>query len=63
MKPYSIDWWWVQFEMASIHSVTLGLKSKRVRYRKLSDWIRKRIISKIIQYERERQFPEEDPDL
>jgi hypothetical protein len=24
MKPYSVDWWWVQFEMASLHSVTLG---------------------------------------
>jgi hypothetical protein len=49
MKPYSVDWWWVQFEMASIHSVTLGLKSKRVRYRKLSDWIRKRITLKILE--------------
>jgi hypothetical protein len=49
MKPYSLDWWWIQFEMASIHSVTLGLKSKRVRYRKLSDWIRKRITLKILE--------------
>jgi hypothetical protein len=63
MKPYSVDWWWVQFEMASMHSTFLGLESERLRYRTLADWIRKRIEAKIIQYERERQFPEEDPDL
>jgi hypothetical protein len=63
MKPYSIDWWWWQYEMAALHSVTLGKSEMRDRYRTLADWIRKRIEAKIIQYERERQFPEEDPDL
>jgi hypothetical protein len=63
MKPYSVDWWWVQYEMATINSVTLGSRLECVRYGILTDWIRKRIEAKIIQYERERQFPEEDPDL
>jgi hypothetical protein len=49
MKPYSVDWWWVQFEMASLHSVTLGKRSERLRYRTLADWIRKRIEAKILE--------------
>jgi hypothetical protein len=49
MKPYSVDWWWVQFEIAALHSVTLGLESERLRYRTLADWIRKRITLKILE--------------
>jgi hypothetical protein len=49
MKPYSVDWWWVQFEMASMHSTFLGLESERARYRTLADWIRKRITLKILE--------------
>jgi hypothetical protein len=49
MKPYSVDWWWVQFEIASLHSVTLGKSEMRDRYRTLADWIRKRITLKILE--------------
>jgi hypothetical protein len=61
MKPYSIDWWWHMYDCAMFerHYAIID----ELRYADLADWIRPRIISKIIQYERERQFPEEDPDL
>jgi hypothetical protein len=49
MKPYSVDWWWVQYEMATINSVTLGSRLECVRYGILTDWIRKRITLKILE--------------
>jgi hypothetical protein len=63
MKPYSVDWWWEQYEMSHMCFLNSVCDEQWLRYRTLADWIRKRIEAKIIQYERERQFPEEDPDL
>jgi hypothetical protein len=63
MKTYSLDWWWEQYEMSHMYFLTSVGDEQWLRFRTLTTWIRKRITAKIIQYEREIRFPDEDLDL
>jgi hypothetical protein len=49
MKPYSVDWWWVQYEMSHMYFLTSVGDEQWLRFRTLTTWIRKRIEAKILE--------------
>jgi hypothetical protein len=57
MKPYSVDWWWEQYEMSHMCFLNSVCDEQWLRFRTLTTWIRKRIEAKILEAKCEPYYP------